>query len=417
MAVDMSALPRARGWTSRLSATAADQALSSATNFATTIFAARLLGPSGLGVVAICLAVGFATTAMARALGGEPLLVLGVREHHSDGAFGIAVAVGLGVGVVVAGTGIFLGGQTGSALVALSIVLPVLALQDTARYHFFSLKSPGGALASDGAWAVAQGLAILVLVLMGTSSPASVVVVWGVGCFAGAAYAIVRVRPRLRFEIVRKWSRDSKKLGPWIAAQVFVSQFAIQLTVVGIGAVAGLRALGAVRAAQVIWGPLAMLMAVVPNFVLRDLSELTEARRFKDFRRRVMQTAAATSGIAAAYLIGLYVTRNFSLRVLFGDDFAEFGFLILPIGTVGLMQAVAVAPGIGSRALSAGRAVFVTQLAASAVGLPVILWLANTMGSKGAAWGMVLQSVVLCSTSWLLYFSALRSAERKTVDR
>ena len=67
--------------------------VSSLTNFGATLGAARLLGPEGLGVVALGIAIAYGAVAFTRGVIGESMLVF-QRDAVTDGALTASVLVG-----------------------------------------------------------------------------------------------------------------------------------------------------------------------------------------------------------------------------------------------------------------------------------------------------------------------------------
>jgi hypothetical protein len=79
----------------------------------------------------------------------------------------------------------------------------------------------------------------------------------------------------------------------------------------------------------------------------------------------------------------------------------------VPVAISLVLQASAVGPGLGSRTLLAGRAVFVTQAVATLVGIALVAVLASRYGAVGAAWGIAGEGACLTLMSWLTFSRAL----------
>jgi O-antigen/teichoic acid export membrane protein len=82
--------------------------------------------------------------------------------------------------------------------------------------------------------------------------------------------------------------------------------------------------------------------------------------------------------------------------------------LLVPVAVSVLIQGAAVSSGWGVRALHARWAVFVSQVTAVVVGIPITIILTARWGALGAAWGLTLQVFVLSVVSWWCIAIALR---------
>jgi O-antigen/teichoic acid export membrane protein len=256
-----------------------------------------------------------------------------------------------------------------------------------------------------------QVVGFLCIWIFGRASPEAILLAWGAGAGMGALVGLRMQAGNYSLPGVREWFAHSRSLSGWMGAQVLVSQISAQATVLGISAVVGLSALGQLRASQTLLAPLAMIFAVASTVLLPELAAYARGHldRLRWAVRRVAIGALVGSGM---YAFAVLVTDRVLLQSIFGRAFAEGADLVFPIALAAVAQALAVSPGLGSRALARGRAVFATQVAATAMGLPLILFLGWRLGVRGAAWGFCAQSVVLCAASWLTYASALRKQER-----
>ena len=132
----------------RLSWGIADQAVSSITNFAVSIYVARILGAEELGAFSLAyVTYGFLLNA-SRGLATDPLLV---RFSGTDPATwrravakctGTAAVVGLLAGLCALAAAAALHGTARASFLALGLTLPGLLLQDSWRFSFFATR-PG----------------------------------------------------------------------------------------------------------------------------------------------------------------------------------------------------------------------------------------------------------------------------------
>ena len=122
-----------------------DQAVSSLTNFAVSIYVVHALGVVQFGAFSLAyVTYAFALTA-SRGLATDPLMVrfsgtaLPIWKRAVARCTGTAAVVGFAIGACVLTAAILLGGAVRGAFLALGLTLPGLLLQDSWRYSFFAL--------------------------------------------------------------------------------------------------------------------------------------------------------------------------------------------------------------------------------------------------------------------------------------
>jgi len=395
-------LPRA--WVSL-----SDQAVSSATNFALALFSARLVGPRGLGTVTVGLAVAYAGISLERALVGEPLLVL-ARAEGTRGALGTAIAAGLVLGLAAAGVGAWLGGEVGVVIAVVGICGPVLLFQDALRYEAIAVREPERALTSDLVWFGTQAVLLVALTVFGLRNPVLVVTCWGLGAVAGTTVFLGIQLRKLALSGVPDWLKRSARLSGWMAGQTAIGQTGTQVTLVTVGAVTGLAGLGIFRSVLAIAGPLAVLLLGLGLLALPALAD-AQAVGIRALKAQVVRWTTLAGLVSITYAALMVVLREPLFTGLFGSRFELAVPLAWPAGISVVMLGLASAPGWASRAVSAGWAVLATQVVGTAVGIPATVLMAVSSGPMGAAWGIAVQSSVLCGSAWLTFWLALRKHE------
>ena len=186
--------------TRRLTWGIADQAVSSITNFAVTIYVARALGATQLGAFSLAyVTYGFLLNA-SRGLATDPLLVRFSNKDVSTwrravaSCTGTAVVVGLAAGVCALAAAGLLHGTARAAFLALGLTLPGLLLQDSWRFAFFALGRGKQAFLNDLVWAVVMVPALYVVNRTGHADAFSFVFVWGAAAAVAAAVGPLQAR-------------------------------------------------------------------------------------------------------------------------------------------------------------------------------------------------------------------------------
>jgi O-antigen/teichoic acid export membrane protein len=386
----------------------ADQGMSALSNVVVSIFVARSVSDSGFGAFGVAVVVYSLALGVCRALIGEPLLS---RYSHvpSDerralvpDMLGATLLVSVATAVVVGGIGVAVGGLAGPALVAVAVTMPLLLVQDSWRYAFI-VDRPGAALAVDLAWLA--GVCVALPLAPDGAGPGWFVVVWGLGAGLGAVLGWVIARDSVRHPphpwrwLVRNRDMASRFLGEFATGQSVG-----QLVLLSVGAVAGLDVLGAVRAAQLFFGPIntvhmGIYLALVP-----------EGAQVRNQPRRLVRLMIGASAVLAVVsivwtVVGLALPANWGAE-LFGASWPEASDLIGLTGLAMVAGSLAAGGFAGLRALGAARASFRSRLRSAP---PQLLFpLAGTALGGGA--GYTLGFGLGHATSGIIYWTAFRGA-------
>lgn len=372
----------------------ADQAVSSMTNFAVGIFVARSLGLTDLGIFSLAWVTYGVVLNVSRGLATDPLVVRFSGEPTAGWraavarSSGTALLVGLGIGAAAALAGAAIGGPVGVAFVALGLILPAVLLQDSWRYAFFAAGQGRKAFSNDLVWGVALIPAMIVASQHG--SVPGFVLAWGWSSAVAAVYGCVQVGLVPQLVGVRSWLHQQRDLGPrYLVENVSISG-AAQLRMYGVGAIAGLAAVGTVRGAELLMGPFIAVMMGVGLFAVPEA-----ARVLQRSPRRLPQFCLILGGIqtAGALVWGLgllFLLHDEAGRFVLGSVWLSASALILP-ATLSVMNASVQNGAVaGLRALGASRRSMRAQLLTAGAFVVGGLAGAAAAGALGSAWGVAL---------------------------
>jgi O-antigen/teichoic acid export membrane protein len=202
--------------------------------------------------------------------------------------------------------------------------------------------------------------------------------------------------------------REHRDLVGYLVADFLLGAGALQGGILLIGGFIGLGGLGSIRAAQVLTGPLGILIGAGFAFGLPEVSRrttLSSARRW--------QLAIAVSvGLTLAGLLytGVLLVIPDSIGVaLFKSVWAGASGVLLPVSLVSTFAAACTGPVIVILALGQSRATFRLTAVEAVMVLFVLLVGGSIGGVTGAAWGLSIQQAILVP----LWFLQLRSILRK----
>jgi O-antigen/teichoic acid export membrane protein len=367
----------------------ADQGVSSLTNFVLLVVAARSLTTDEFGALAIALAVYTVALGLTRSVAGEPLTVRFSaadrveNEPATRQALAAALAMGAAAGAGCALGGLVAGGSVGDALLVLAGLLVGLMLQDTVRFVLMVRSAPRAAVANDSLWLVCE---LVLLALLADQGVNAVLLAWGAaGCAAGiVGLAQTRVVPRLHG--LRAWLAAHRDLWPRFVGEYLTVTGGLQLAFLTLGVVAGLEALGALRAGQVLVGPLNVAFLAVPLVAVPESARLWHSGRGRpvDHARwlaAALATAALAWGIVAATLpdsVG---------RMLLGASWSAGREVLVPLTIVMVAMGLNLGALCALRVLGASRASLTARVAIAPLVLVATVGGGAAAGAEGAAWG------------------------------
>jgi len=400
------------GTTHRMGWGLADQAVSSLTNLLVVLTVARSLGAREFGIFSLAYATYGFSLNVSRGVATDPLVVRfsGVaREAWRDatrGASGTAATVGCVIGAACALVGLALSGALGGALVALGFLLPGLMLQDSWRYAFFAAGDGRKSFVNDLVW----GLALVPLVALAAHQNGVTwfVVAWGgAGCLAALVGAFqAGILPRLSGTWT--WLSQQRELGARYLAENLSMSSATALRIILLGVIAGLSAVGQVRAAEVLLGPwLAVLMGLSMVAVPEAARALRRSWRALVVFCTVLAIVQALGVIAWGLAIMFLLPDELGTRLL-GALWEPAMALIVPttlaFAGIGFMNGAAA----GLRALAAARRSLRATLLCACAYLTGGVGGALVGDAAGSAWGIAAATAIGAVVWWWQLRAGLR---------
>lgn len=427
-----------------------DQALSSLTNFALSVAVARVVTADAFGAFGLAITVYTLCIGLVRALTSEPLLVrystahLGPSpgptddvdlagdaddpgptdtgttgtaapslHHGAAQAAGMAVVTGVVTGVACVVFGALSGGLVAEAMIPLGLLLPALLLQDTWRYAFFAGARPARATANDLVWTIAQLVLAGAVILTGHADVTALVLAWGLAAACAAAVGCIQTGVVPRVGASWRWARAHGDLIPGFVGEFVARNGARQLTVFGLAVIGGLGALAAMRGAQVLFGPLNVLLLSVGLVAIPEAVRI-RARHPARLRPAVYGLSGGLAAIALAAGVAALAIPDSLGTALLGDSWASTRPVLIPQAVY--MASVGATSGYltGLRALAAAT----DSLAARVVIVPLSL-AGGIVGAlvgdaTGAVTGLAVSNWIGVAV-WHRQFS--RALRRSTTDR
>ncbi|MFI0282290.1 MATE family efflux transporter [Streptomyces fradiae] len=386
-----------------------DQGAAGLTNILVLVLAARLSTAAGFAefsmvylvfTVALGLFMAYVGQALVLVRGGADTVAAACRS-----ALGFTAAGALATGAVLAAAGAVLP-PGGRALVALGAVLPVVLLQDAARYCFSLLGRPHHALAADGL-RLAATVAVLAAQPAG-ASPARLVLVWGLAALPGLAVAGLL----LRRPLAGARGEPLRYLRPGHLGRRFVVEYAVgngagQVAVLCLGLVGSPLAVGALRGASALFGPLNVFFGAANGFGPPLLNRLGGGRSVV---RVTLLLGCALAATGAAWGgVWWLLPDGWGGRVL-GESWPAVAALLPASAAQYTLMGLGVSALLTLRVLSP-RETLPVQVVFSLLSVALLYAGFAAGGAAGAAWGLAAGSGAKALAAWVRVARVRRRAD------
>ena len=390
--------------------------MSSLTNFAVSIYVARVLGAAQFGAFSLAYVTYSFILTGSRGLATDPLMV---RFSGSDlptwrravaGCTGTAAVFGLATGACVLAATAVIHGTAGSAFLALGLTLPGLLLQDSWRYSFFALGRGSQAFLNDTVWASVQFPALVLLRVTGHANVFWCVFAWGAAAAVGAAVGPLQARVIPKPSAALGWVSEHRDLGLRYLAENTSNSGAAQLRTYGVGLIAGLAAVGYVQAAYTLMGPFLVLFMGMSLVTVPEAARvLRRSPRHLPLFCVLLGAGLALAGLTWGIMLLVALPKGLGVRVL-GSIWRPAYPLILP-ATISVMGGcVSAAAGAGLHALAAARRSLRAMVLTSVAFLGCGLVGAATGGAVGTMRGAAVATWIGALLWWWQLHLALQES-------
>ena len=366
----------------------ADQGLSSMTNFVLSISVAKAVTADAFGGFTLAFTAYALVLNVGNGLIGEPILMRytdadeDAQHRAATDACGTALALGVLSGIACIAVGLAFTGSQRPAFVALGLMLPGLAVQDTWRKLYFARLHGRLSFVIDLIWAAALLPAVAWLAATDRVGVFSLTLVWGAAGSIAAVAACVAGRTLPNPARTVHWLRAQRDIAPRLVVELLLLSGAHNLAMYVISAFAGLEVAGGIRGAEVVLGPLYVFIIGI-RFVALPETVLLLRESAARMRRGLVLLALGLTAVAVAVGTGASLLPRGAGETLLGGTWQGAQRAILPVALFMAASAVSICAVLGMRGLSAVRRSLKAQLHA---GTALLLGaaLGSITGSSGA---------------------------------
>lgn len=391
-----------------------DQVVSAVSNAGLAIAVARTSSASEFGQFSLAMSVYVLVLGLSRAATSDVIAVItgGGSQPDTNGLLAqsaaVAVSVGLLCGSILASVAILVSRDVTNPVWMLGLGLPALVLQDACRAGSIATGQARRALANDGLWAGAQAVLFAVVLTSGSGTPSVLLLCWIVSACAAAVFGCVQlgVVPIPRGSIA--WSRQHRRLIPGYMGEFAVGLGGLQLIWVLLGANLGIAAVGAIRGAQTVLGPLNFLWIGCLALTVPEANRRRMGAVGRREVRRYLLRSSIVPGVAVIVAAGILARLLPSAAgvALLGASWESARPLLQPLGLVIAGNCLSIGAIAGIRAERQPAVGFRARVICVIVNLLCTIVGAQLAGVEGAAWGLA-AGVGVGALIWWRSFDAL----------
>jgi O-antigen/teichoic acid export membrane protein len=385
----------------------ADQAMSSLSNAAMSLYIARQLGATQFGAFSVAYVTYSFVLNASRGLATDPLLVRYSHVEYPVWRRAVqcctttAALVGLVMGIVCLLIGVVATGTTRLSFIALGVSLPGLTLQDSWRYSFFALGKGSKAFINDTIWTVSLVAGLLLLRAVHHQTVFWFVLAWGATANLAAAVGPLQARLLPRWNGAAEWLSKTRDLGTRYLIENTGNSSSNQIRLYAVGFIIGLAAVGYIQEGILMMGPFSVIFMGVSLVTVPEAARSLQKSVRQLWRYCILIGIALTlAALAWGVVLEVALPRGLGALLLHKGAW-ESAYGIVPWMVISMMGATATAgASAGLRALGAAkRSMRITLIsAATYVALGVVG--AAVHGTYGSVEGTALATWIGAALCW-----------------
>ncbi|MEX2586895.1 MAG: hypothetical protein WD602_02740 [Actinomycetota bacterium] len=301
-------------------------------------------------------------------------------------------------------------------MLAFAVVLPGLLVQDGWRHSFFAAGNPRTAAVNDLVWTFLQLLFVAGIMRAGRDSPTSFLLAWGLA--ANLAAVLGGFQARLLPSLVRpdKWLKAHRDLIPAFTIEFFAARGAHQAVFYVVGGISGAFAVGALRAAEVVLGPLNTLFVTARTVYIPEGVRVAERSTTALLRGMAfLSIVLALTSIAWGVLL-LFLPNRIG-EFLLGDSWTAAKSVMVPMLLLKASLGASIGPIVGLRAIARANASARVRLILGIVTLASGTVGAFSAGAIGAAVGIALTGALGVALWWRQFTLAVQERQQESFQR
>jgi O-antigen/teichoic acid export membrane protein len=370
---------------------------------------ARELGPSGFGVFTLSYSVILLANAFQWSFITQPHNVLGatrqgeeyVRYTTTTALSQVALTGFVGLTALATAVALALASSEGAGLLlAFAAAACGWLLLEFVRRVLYTERRRQTAFAIDATAWLPQPLLIALLAHEGVLTVPAALAVVGACSAVGFAIGAYVLRERVGRVIDASALRANWRFGKWLAFAMAGSAFFTYIYLFLVALVLGTTAAGVIRAAQVVLGPLNVIVLSLLAMLPTHFARVARADGVDALRSRVRTIAVATAPAVVPYCVFVAVAARPIFDRVYGDAYGQHAGALTMYALFYVVQWLSTILFAALSALELSRPVAYANLlgaaATSVVGVPLML----LFGVNGAVAAMTVGIAALTLSYW-----------------
>jgi len=381
-----------------------DQAVFSGNSFLTTIVLSRLLVPSDFGVYASVILLIYLIVSILNAIVIQPLQVTLATIKHKQNYISfsyfvqmllIILAVVIMIGVFKLNLSIFK--LYNPMCFGISAITIGFLFHDYLRKLFLAKKEVKNAFVIDTLTTLCHFGVLLFIYLLGSISLSQILYFLGLGYIPGILFSMWCIKPR--FSEMNLWKSYTQKhyhQSKWLLMTAIVQWWSSNLFVVASGVFLGIKALGAFRLVQSLFGVINILLQTFENYVLPQTSVLLVKSQDKA-KAYLKQISLKTAIPFSIVLVLIFVFSEQIIVLAGGAKYSEYAYVVKGMSVLYCFIFLGYPIRMAIRALILNKNFFMGYVLSLGFSLISFNYLLEKWGLIGAIVGLVISQIIVLS--------------------
>jgi len=380
----------------------ADQGIFSGTSFLVTILMAHMLLPEEFGVYASIVMFIYLVISLLNAIVIQPLQVslARVKNHKSYISFSFWLQVVFLI--LFAGISVFILSLNLQFLEIYNpIMWPILTFMCSMVFHdyfrklFLARAQTQFALIIDMLSAISYLVVITISYLGDNIHLSDILTMFALGYLPGIIWGSTKITPgKISVADLHEYISMHYSQSKWLVMTSMVQWWSTNLFVVASGVFIGLKALGAFRLVQSVFGVFNMLLQTFENYILPQTSRLMVSSQ-KEAGTYLKNISLKSSLLVGIILLGTFVFAKPIIILAGGTQYSEFYYVVQGMSVLYGLIFLGYPVRLAIRALVLNKHFFIAYLFSLVISLSTFNILLDKLELTGAIIGLIISQLVL----------------------
>ena len=238
---------------------------------------------------------------------------------------------------------------------------------------------------------------------------------WGLGSAVSAIWGmrVLVVRPLLRGAV--DWMRRQLHLSRYLGGEYALTMGVVQIGILMVGFAATQAGVGAIRAAQVLLGPMNVLGAAALVFTTTEVARRPTATPRQRFL--IGNTVSATLTVLVAIYVAILLVLPDSIGThLLGDTWLGASSVLLPMCLTAVVASMNVGPWAALYGTGRTRTAFLINIVRALLSIVFLTVGVAKWQAVGAAWALAITEIALVPVVYIVWISIRRHAAEHTAE-